>query len=153
MTELDDALRTFSAAQANLVSASKRALTDVLSAVFSNPEVTDVAWGQKTSEYNDEGMYPGIMGPVINEFSIVNDETGEVEETDLDDWWSKLYDGYPPRTTYKFPVERAKVAAILEAIGPEILCEIVGDDEHVVIAERDNRRSDGFTLWSEDVRY
>lgn len=134
-------------AEGALQRAGKTALRETLDLIFTNPEVKDVAWGQKTSDYDDEGMYPGFMGPVVNEFST---EDGDVE---VDDWWSKLYDGGYGRSTSineGFSRETRLLKTVLDKIGAETMCEIIGDDEHVVVAYRDG---EDVRIYAEDVRY
>lgn len=121
---LDAAIAAETEAHRAVVAVAKVELGALLAGIFAQPGVRDVAWGQKHSDYDDEGMYGGIMGPAINQFS---DEDGNIE---LDDWWDALYnerfDGFVP--------EANRLSGLLNTIGPEVLCEIVGDDEHVVVA-------------------
>lgn len=93
---------------------------------IANPEITSIGWGMKTSEYNDEGMYPGINGPAIN--------------VDLDDDSDKdLMMGYD----YGYKGDKLSpvtdtLKAILEEAGADILCE-VWDDEYIVVAKPKTR--------------
>lgn len=106
-------------AKKSLQSQAKFAVGEALDDIFAaHEDVMKIQWAQKSSPYNDEGMYDGVHGPVIN------------NEDD---------DRYCPRWTYRYdaPLDpRAKeLKAVLEAIGEEILSDIFGD-ENIVTAER-----------------
>lgn len=122
--------------------AAKAALHDVLTDAFSNPEVHEISWGQKNSEYNDEGMYPGVHGPYVS--------GKEDEEMDWEHpayrWVLGFEYGNKNPTEPAFREEEQSVKAVLEAIGEEVLCDVLGYDEYVVSAYRSG---DGFKLTQE----
>lgn len=139
---LDEALEAKARADAQVQKAAKAALKEVLHDAFQNPRIATVAWGQKYSEYNDEGMYPGIAGPVIN---VVDPEDPRA------DAWGWL-GGWGTSTDDDFPTEQRRIKTVLDKVGPEVLCEIVGDDEYMVYAVR-SENPDGFIIDYEHMGY
>lgn len=124
VTELVEARKRIDQAQAEIKSLAKQSIRDAVQAVFDNyPDVETVAWAQKHSEYNDEGMYPGLFGPVIN--------------AERDDDGSYGYDSfvYDYHGT-KIDDRLGALHQVLEAIGTEELSDIFGD-EYSVTAERE----------------
>lgn len=119
---LNRAVLDYDEARRGLLKAGYEAIKSELTEIFKDPEVQTVRWGQKTSPYNDEGMYDGLTGPVLNP---------EVEETRWGTSHDWLYD-------YGVVVDsRLKALAdVLNQLSVELLCEIIGDDEYVVTAER-----------------
>lgn len=91
---------------------AKAAIKDCVDYILSVPGIDCVSWSQKSSEYDDEGMYPGVWGPVINDpFSA--DDGGE---------WAYGYGSVltDPRCE--------SLKKVLEAIGSDILSNIFGDE-------------------------
>lgn len=151
MSRLHEANAALRAAKEEHKAAAKEELGSVLSGIFeSDPSIHHVVWGQKYSEYNDEGMYPGISGPVINSsLGIVDEENGELVEIDLDGWWNVC--AYPGEDSDpQYQEQQDLLSTTLSEIGEDVLCEIVGEDEHVVVAQRS---ANGFDLWSEYAGY
>lgn len=139
LADLDVAAAAATEAQRQLEVTGKAVLKQALTEVFSNPSIETVAWAQKHSEYNDEGLYPGITGPVIN-------------VVDADDPTADLWDwaGYGDSSPGEFPEEQRLVKSVLDKIGEETICEIVGDDDNIVVA---SRQGDGFTIFAEYAGY
>lgn len=138
---LDEAVQAAEKAQADLIAAGKKALREVLTSSFENPEIQTIAWAQKYSEYDDEGLYPGITGPVIN----VVDGDDPMEGV-----WGWTYGGGDANG---FPEEYGNVKNMLDAVGEETICNIVGDDNNIVVAIRDERRDVGYSLFTEYAGY
>ena len=142
MTALADARLSYQNARAELVSAGKQALGEALDNLFAgNSSVEVVVWGQKNGEYDDEGLYPGIMGPN----SITSAEYERLGDYEL---WEVVYD----RSGTGIPPALKPLSVVLEQLGSELLADIVGGDEHYVIAQRDTD-GDGFSLHSEHAEY
>lgn len=107
---------------------AKKALNDTLSEVFKNHSIESISWGQKYTAYNDEGMYEGVSGPVIN---VEIDPNGDRME-----WQDAIC--YHPDPTPPDCIHQVKILKnVLDAIGSKTLCDIVGDDEYVVTATRE----------------
>ncbi len=120
------------AAQANLVGSAQRLLKDTLESVFENSEVLNIAWAQRYSEYDDEGLYPGICGPIVNAFD--EDEIVNLHRTDI---WDKLPMYGNSVSTIGFDREVRIMKNTLDAIGAETLCAFVGGDENMVVVTRE----------------
>lgn len=119
---------------------SRTALTEQLKQTFKNLDIHTVSWGQKTTPYNDEGMYDGVSGPVFN----LPEDLEEHERLDQICYHS------PPQPEFK--KEWDALHGVLEAIGAETLCRIEGDDEYIVTATREKPVYD-FKLTSEYCGY
>lgn len=130
-TQLDDAKN---ALQVN----AKSAINETLKAVFADETVQSVAWSQKNSEYNDEGMYPGFHGPVLNDAPVE-----DIRDWAYDSQWLFGYD------RAEVDPKLAELKDVLEAVGEEILVELY-DDEAVVVAQR---RGDKLVIQVESVGY
>lgn len=103
---------------------AKQVLNDVVLAVFRrDSEITSVSWAQKSSEYNDEGMYHGVFGPAINQ--------------PYDGSGSSWYDLGWTTSYVPVPTELRGVEEVLKALGVDILAQIFGD-EAIVNARRIN---------------
>lgn len=126
-------------ARVTLESEAQGVLDENFTLIFkNNPTIQSISFGVKSSEYNDEGMYPGIAGPVVSE--------NEDGDSGLDDYESRdwLYD-------YNASVEpRVQgLKATLDLIGEDILTQIYGD-EYVVTA---SRKVDGFRVTTDYASY
>lgn len=122
-------------AKTTLLSEAREAVNDALKELFADETVQTVRWAQKSSEYNDEGMYPGVAGPVVN-------FAGE----DYGDHWEWLA-GY----NYSGPEDnKAKnLKAVLELIGEEILSDVFGEENIVTVSRVDG----GVTIDTEYAGY
>lgn len=122
---------------------AKKALNDTLSEVFKNHDIESISWGQKYTEYNDEGMYEGISGPVVN-VTIDPDENSW-------EWQDKIC--YHPDPIPSGCAQQVRMLKdVLEAIGAKTLCDIVGGDEYVVTATRE-KPVYSFKLTAENAGY
>lgn len=136
---------------------AKDHLQATLTEIFTEyPEINIISWGQKDSEYDDEGMYPGVNGPVFNYdfFDEVNKDNwnnlemeiiqgyGSYRKSDTDGW----------EKIFKAPNAERKLMSALNDIGSELLVKIFDDaDEYIVSAER---KDDGtFKIYKESIRY
>lgn len=109
------------AANSELNSIAKEAINESVKQLLMYPDVRYVSFAQKGSEYNDEGMYPGVFGPAINEpFSVFDGEEGN------DDRWDSWIYEYRPDVPND-PRLR-DLYDILNGIGEEILSSIFGDE-------------------------
>lgn len=129
---------------------AKMALHQVLTEVFEeNPDINIISWGQKNSEYNDEGMYPGIQGPVFNyNFS---------DKRDWDDLEWDIIMGYGYRRKdhegwsgiLERPQAAKKLKEMLEGIGEDLMVAIMGnEDEYIISANRQNTTKLSYKLTS-----
>lgn len=132
LTKLRDAKEKIETAQAYLRVAAEKTINASVLSVLSTPHNYSVAWAAKSSEYNDEGMYPGISGPYLN-VGVVDG----VFDWDrmMDDRWEILMDN----GTSNEPV-LSELTEILNLIGEEILSDIFGD-EHLVVAYLNSQRN------------
>jgi hypothetical protein len=106
---------------------AKRALNDALSEVFKNHSIKSISWAQKYTEYNDEGMYEGVSGPVVNV---------DLEGLERYEWQDKIC-YHPDPLPAGCAKEVKMLQEVLRAIGPRTLCDIIGDDEYVITATRE----------------
>ena len=116
---LQNARNRIEEAKQELSGEAKSVLRDEVYRILTeNEDIKNVAWGHKSSEYNDQGMYPGVAGPIINSVEDLNDYNSY-------EWlWS-----YKPEPTD----ERLKdLETILNALGEEILTDIFGDEQCVI---------------------
>jgi hypothetical protein len=120
LSEITLARQQIDSATKTLQSVAKRAINDEVTKLLSDPAIRYVSFAQKASEYNDEGMYPGIQGPAINEpFDVADDEYSDGD----DRWDSWVYD-----TDHRVDPRAKQLAAILNGIGEQILSDIFGDE-------------------------
>ena len=123
---LEEARKLVDGAEATLRDSAKGVIKTAIGQLLEQDDIGAIAWGCKSSEYNDEGMYPGVHGPIVL-------------EKDEDEWDEILYNhdlqgySYPESPTDPRLLELKKA---LNLIGEDILCEIFGD-EHVVVASID----------------
>lgn len=118
------------------------------------PNINIISWGQKSSEYNDEGMYTGIHGPVFNhdfteggdgpawdslEMEIIQGY-GDYRRNDTDGW-DKILEA---------PTASEKLMGALNEIGEDLLVDIFDADEYILSAVREGDR---FKIYQESVRY
>jgi hypothetical protein len=148
---LDAAIAAEREAHEQLVKAAKEALTDELGRLFADKSVMTVAWGQKYSEYNDEGMYPGIMGPALNQFIIAGEDT-QVIEWEVEDYFEGLYERYGQENPHLTDPRLRPLRELLNKIGAETLAEIIGGDQDVIVAARTDA-SGAYSLEAVDVSY
>jgi hypothetical protein len=124
VAKLTQAREQLNAARKTLVEEARGTIEETLIPIFQhNPDIDVVTWAQKSSEYDDEGMYPGIHGPIG-----LTEEEAENEDR-FPDW---LY-GY----TEKKDDRLSSLTKVLTTIGDEVLSEIYGD-QNVVTAQRAN---------------
>lgn len=134
-----DELATLEKARLSL---AKDILNRALTEVFTNPEIKFVGWGEKFSEYDDEGMYPGISGPFFNvDYHSVKRE---------DESWNTIHECLFGSGEETFLSEYSNLKKILEGIDTPLLCQIVGDDDYVVVAKRTNK---GFIIQADHWQY
>lgn len=153
---LDEAIAASVAAHEQLVNVAKEELTDELGRLFAHRDVLTVSWGQKYSEYNDEGMYPGIMGPALNKFIIAGEDT-EVIEWEVgyhgsNDYFEALYSRYGQENSHLSDPRLTPLRELLNKIGAEVLAEIIGGDQNVVVAAREDAAG-AYSLEAVDVSY
>lgn len=132
LTNLRDAKEKIETAQAYLRVAAEKTIGASVRDILSKPHNYSVVWAAKSSEYNDEGMYPGISGPYLN----VGVEEGVFDwDRMMDDRWEILMgDG-----TSNDPA-LSELNEVLSLIGEEILSDIFGD-EHLVVAYLNSQRN------------
>lgn len=117
MSSLARTKANLEAAQADFKKAAKRTLAEVLDDAFAQHEELDaIVWGVRVSEYDDEGMEPGVHGPRL--FSTD-------EDIDREDLWDFVF-SRGPLDSSKFGDSSQIIAETLDAIGAEILTDIVG---------------------------
>ncbi len=122
---------------------AKKALNDTLAEVFKNLKIESISWGQKCTEYNDEGMYEGVSGPVVN-VSLGEDESSF-------EWQDKIC--YHPDPAPEGTANEIKMLKeVLIAIGAPTLCDIIGGDEYVITATRE-KPVYSFKLTAESAGY
>lgn len=118
LENLQQARREIDNANRLLKDEAEKTIRDELERIFiANPTFKTIDWAQKHSEYNDEGMYEGVFGPVANEISAE-------EQRNDDDWPDWLY-GYGGT---KVVDELKELHSILNAVGEEVLSDIFGDE-------------------------
>lgn len=118
LSELQAAREQLTTARATLQTKGKQTLLAVVDEIFNaHPDIHDISWASKSSEYDDQGMYPGIAGPVANEDENYNDGYPE---------W--LYD-------YRFQQDPrlAPLKQTLDLLGEDVLSELFGDEEQVTV--------------------
>ena len=91
----------------------------VESILSSNPDIDIIRWGHRSSEYDDEGMYPGIVGPIVQ----------SREEFDAED----NYPDWIYRDEYKSDKRLSTLVTALNSIGEDILSDLYGDQAVVTI--------------------
>ncbi|MFI5405133.1 MAG: hypothetical protein ACHQ1D_01330 [Nitrososphaerales archaeon] len=147
LSELESARRLFDESRGFLTQNVTDAIKAECIGLFSaNPGLTNIQWAQKASEYNDEGMYPGVFGPVANR---------PVSRDDGDGWdympaW--LDDYGDPDTPSPYDRYLGELRRILAAAGDEVLSEVFGDSAKVA-AIRDEDRDHGVKFIVEYVGY
>lgn len=103
---------------------AKSTLDDLIRFIFNvHPGMLGIEWAQKSSEYDDQGIYYGVYGPVL---------------LDLND-----HDDSYPNWLYRgedVPTELAELKTLLDSLGPEVLVRMFGDEE-VVTVTRDMKFS------------
>jgi len=123
-------------AQKILRAEAQSSIKEELRLLFEDPTVHNVTWAQKAGEYNDEGMYPGIFGPALNQFDselMLSDFGGEeIREWSYDDGYDMLYGGYQVDPRAK------RLKEVLNAIGDEILSDLYGEENVVVVLRTEN---------------
>lgn len=111
---LERAVKDLEDAKFHLLDVAKGTLNDAVKVLLKNPDIENVAWAAKSSEYNDEGMYPGVVGPHLN-----------IGEDDDYDRWVYDYDSKSDDARTKL------LAEILAVTGEDVLTEIFGDEAKV----------------------
>lgn len=103
---------------------ARSTLNELVTDLLNQDGIQNVSWAQKSGEYNDEGMYPGVHGPFIN---LVDDPEnyGEIRDN------NRELMGYNYPAT---PVDaRAKdLESALDFLGEEIVADIFGEESAVV---------------------
>lgn len=118
LVEIKKAREDLEAAKKILEEQSKSSIKEELERLFhEDPTINAIQWSQKDSEYDDEGMYPGVFGPYF--------------VMDSDDEDANGY-GRFPRELYGYdsspiPPELQKLQEILSCLGSEILSSLFGD--------------------------
>lgn len=120
-----------------LRSTAKEAVKEGLDTVFADPSVTLVMFAQKSSEYDDEGMYPGVYGPDIREGEYNIDQI-------LDDRWEEL-DGLLGYGSLPTDPRGVQLKAVLEAVGDDVLSDLFGDESVVFVTKGEK----GYSITSE----
>lgn len=130
MTDIDAFLFAEKEAHEALIKTGRAELGATLAGLFeSNPDLENIVWGHKYSEYNDEGMYPGITGPKAN--ADLGDELHVWDVLDDMGAWGSTSD-----PAGKFDKEVRVLSTLLNKLGEENLAEIIGGDEALIIVER-----------------
>lgn len=93
----------------------KEAINAEVGKLLKQPGIDVVSWAQKSSEYNDEGMYPGVAGPVINSPFVSDDGRA----------WDRNYGVLYQNV--KSP-EASALSVLLDKIDCDELAEIFGDE-------------------------
>lgn len=141
--EIKEARQAVVNAESTLRKQSKAALQETLTEVFKNPAIRDVNWGAKEGEYDDEGMIPGVHGPVFN----LLDEDGDPIDEHIS--YNLNLTGYESTSVFgQFATEGRLLKELLTDIGGGVLTELFGE-EHIVTAERDESRTTGFRITTE----
>jgi hypothetical protein len=115
---------------------AKDAVREGLDAAFADGTVKAVLFAQKGSEYNDEGMYPGVFGP------RVLDTDGEINIEEL----AHDYDGNTPVYDMLYgygkpePVDSrlSSLKTALDSIGEDVLSDLFGDECIVLVTKGAN---------------
>lgn len=132
-----EARRVVAHAEGTLREKAKDAVREGLDAAFAHAGVTAVVFAQKSSEYNDEGMYPGVFGPQVLElpedvevdlYELAHDYDGEYSTYDM------LY-GYGSK---EVDPRVSKLKEVLDAIGEDILSDLFGDECLVLVTKGHN---------------
>lgn len=113
ITEIAAARQQLDNAKKMIKDQAEKSIKEELVKIFSDVDVDAVQWSQKSSEYNDEGMYPGIHGPYF------------VTVTNGDEHINRELYGYGQTPV---PPELESLKRILDCIGDDILSEIFGDE-------------------------
>jgi hypothetical protein len=123
LTRLENARNQMNDAQRELESSAKSVINEAVKELLDSPDISNVVWAQKSSEYNDEGMYPGVAGPHLNVEGVDDD----FDPYDLEDRWGLM-------ETYGSVDQRASdLKKVFDLLGEEILSDLFGD-EHLVVA-------------------
>lgn len=137
LQELIDAKKEMEEARSFLTSNVKEAIkTECMRLFNTHLGLTDIQFAQKASEYNDEGMYPGVYGPVANQ-----------AELDAEDYFPPWLDDYSDRN-FKASVydqSLSELSRILSAAGDEVLSEVFGDSARIIVT-RDEDKGVKFTV-------
>lgn len=126
VTAIAEARQRMKEAEEVLRREAKNAINSAVLALLE-AGATSVSWAQKSSEYNDEGMYPGVFGPVLDHPYHTLEDRWEDEK-----WYDVLYGS-------ESDSKAQALKDILENVGDEILSDIFGD-ECVVDATLSNGR-------------
>lgn len=126
LEEIQSARNAIETAQTSLRSVAKTAIREECEKIFALPGITSVSWAQKSSEYNDEGMYEGVYGPVLNRpYDPTDDEAG-ADDDRWERWYDVLYPGYGSSSATDHRLK--PLADILNGLGQVILSDIFGDE-------------------------
>jgi hypothetical protein len=132
VAELQAARRDLEQAKAAISTQAKSVLKGVVEKIFDeNPDIQTIAWAQKASEYNDEGMYPGLFGPVANPEP---DEDGDYRGYGYSSNW--LYPSYNDK--FVVAPQLKELDETLQAIGEDELSQIFGDEHSVTVTNTEN---------------
>lgn len=137
LDRIKEARKSLDEANEILKKESKNALREAISKVFDdNPNAQGIGWAQKDSEYNDEGMYPGVFGPAFTDLD-------PLQENSFRDLWHSAPWVYGDGG--KTDPRLIELEEVLAALGSQVLSELFGD-ENIVIARRSDK---GFTIHTE----
>ena len=98
-------------------------LNNTVKELLQKDGVSVVIWAARSSEYNDEGMYPGIIGPFINPEGFDPEEG--IDPFLEEQAYELLYGEHPIDPRAK------ELEAVLNALGDEIISDIYGDQNMV----------------------
>lgn len=116
VTAIAEARKRMKEAETVLRNEAKSAINSAVLALLESG-ASSVSWAQKGSEYNDEGMHPGVFGPVLNHPYC------ELEDRwDDEIWYDVLYGGH------RVDPKLEALKSILNDVGDEILSDIFGDE-------------------------
>lgn len=130
LTALEQARSQITEAQKVLSNKAKDAVREGLDEVFADPSVKVVIFAQKSSEYNDEGMYPGVFGPEVRTEDVNVDQL-------IDDRWDEFYDLLYGYGNSAADPRAPKLKAALEAVGQEVLSDLFGNECLVFVTKGD----------------
>lgn len=117
LADLEDARVRLDVAQKDIRTLAKTTIESIVKELFvKHSDLETISWAQKSSEYNDEGMSTGIVGPVSN----VEDDGNNYPE------WVYAYNS-------TVESRLSTLSKALELIGVDILADIYGD-EYIVNA-------------------
>lgn len=116
LEEIKAAQKHLKNSRQNVIQEAKRAIKWEVQQLLAEPDIEVVSWAQKTSEYTDEGMYPGVFGPAFN----------QPYSTSEDRWDSFVYEW-----DFKIDPRGETLREILLNVGDEILSEIFEDESAV----------------------